>query len=99
MPNKKMGRGLAFQSKVCYNIRMDLTDTKLSKNEILGVFDSLHDAVEALHKAYNLAKSRDPILAAALWKEVAWPAGGIVLNVTGDLLKAALSKEEAEATA
>jgi len=78
---------------------MNLTDTKLSKNELLDVFDSLHNAIEALHKAYGIAKVRDPILAAALWKEVAWPAGGIVLNVTGDLLNAALSKEEAEATA
>jgi len=78
---------------------MDLTDTKLSKNELLDVFDSLHNAVEALHKAYNIAKFRDPILASQLWKEVAWPAGGIVLGVTGDLLKAAQAKEDAEATA
>ena len=95
MPNKKMGQGLAFQSKVCYNVRMDLTDTKLSKNEILDVFDSLHDAIWALNKAYNIAKSRDPILASQLWEEVVGPAGHIVLNVTGDLLKAAQPKEDA----
>ena len=78
---------------------MNLTDTKLSKNELLDVFDSLHNAIEALHKAYGIAKSRDPILASQLWNQVAWPAGNIVLGVTGDLLKAAQAKEEAEATA
>jgi len=73
---------------------MDLTDTKLSRKEILDVFDSLHDAIWALNKAYNIANTRDPILASQLWKEVVEPAGGIVLNVTGDLLKAAHSKED-----
>jgi len=28
MPNKKMGQGLAFQSKVCYNIRMSKSISK-----------------------------------------------------------------------
>jgi len=74
---------------VCYNIRMNLTDTKLSRNQLLDIFDNLHEAVAALHKAHTIALRGDQKVATQLWNEVSMPAVDLILAVTGDLLEAA----------
>ena len=91
---------LAFQSKVCYNIRMDLTNTKLSRNQLLDIFDNLHKAVEALHKAHTIALKGDQKVASQLWNETSMPAVNLILAVTGDLLEAAkVAPKDKETTA
>jgi len=68
---------------------MNLTDTKLSRNQLLDIFDNLHKAVAALHEAHTIALRGDQKVATQLWNEVSMPAANLILAVTGDLLEAA----------
>jgi len=79
---------------------MNLTNTKLSKNELLDVTDCLHDAIEALNKAYTIALQRDSRVGSQLWNEVVAPSVNLILGATGDLIEASRSNsKDAEAIA
>jgi len=79
---------------------MNLTDTKLSRNQLLDIFDNLHKAVEALHKSHTIALKGDQKVASQLWNETSMPAVNLILAVTGDLLEAAkVAPRDKETTA
>ena len=79
---------------------MNLTNTKLSKSELLDVVDCLHDAIQALNKAYTIASQRDSRVGSQLWNEVVAPSVDLILGVTGGLIVASRpNSKDAEAIA